>query len=206
MNRFFGGAFIGCIVQSPVSSRFGRRPCNILAAAIVAVAAALQAGSIHIAMFLVARVLNGLGAGMIIANTPVYMSEISPAHTRGILVSCQGVSITGAYIVSSIVALCFYYVHQPYQWRLQFVVLTFLAMVLVITMYFIPESPRWLMVSAEFLHDCFKANKYPQDNGKADEAWEVLQRLHRSKKDPSARLARAEYIQIKAQIEEEKVF
>ena len=121
------------------------------AAVIVMVAAALQAGSVHIAMFLVARVLNGLGAGMIIANTPVYMSEISPAHTRGLLVSCQGVAITAAYIVSSIIAFGFYFIDHPYQWRLQFVVLTTLALLLVGTMHFIPESPRWLMVSTTLL-------------------------------------------------------
>lgn len=69
------------------------------AALIVMIAAALQVGSVHLAMFLVARVLNGVGAGMIIANTPVYMSEIAPAYTRGVLVSFQGISITGTYVV-----------------------------------------------------------------------------------------------------------
>ena len=117
------------------------------AAVIVTIAAALQAGSVHIAMFLIARVLNGLGAGMIIANTPVYLSEISPAHTRGLLVSAQGICITLAYIVSSAFALGFHFVERPYQWRLQFVTLTALGLVLSVTMYFIPESPRWLMVS-----------------------------------------------------------
>jgi MFS family permease len=119
----------------------------MMAAFIVMVAAALQAGSVHIAMFLAARVLNGIGAGMIITNTPVYMSEISPAHTRGLMVSSQGVSITLAYIVSSLLALAFHFVDHSYQWRLQFVVLAAFALVLVVTMYFIPESPRWLMVS-----------------------------------------------------------
>lgn len=118
------------------------------AAVIVTIAAALQAGSVHLAMFLVARVLNGFGAGMIIANTPVYMSEISPAHTRGLLVSTQGISITLAYIVSSLVAFGFHFVDAAYQWRLQFVVLSSISLILVVTMYFIPESPRWLMVSA----------------------------------------------------------
>lgn len=100
-------------------------------------------------MFLVARVLNGFGAGMIIANTPVYMSEISPAHTRGLLVSTQGMAITGAYIVSSLVAFGFHFVDAAFQWRLQFVVLTAITLILVVTMYFIPESPRWLMVSID---------------------------------------------------------
>ncbi|KAI1618897.1 general substrate transporter [Exophiala viscosa] len=187
LGAFFGGAWIGCVIQSPVSSRFGRRPCNMAAAVIVTIAAALQAGSVDLGMFLVARVLNGIGAGMIIANTPVYMSEIAPAHTRGILVSCQGVAVTFAYIVSSLIAFGFHFVNHPFQWRLQFIVLTSLSLLLVVAMYFIPESPRWLM-----------------DHGRPDEAWRVLQRLHSSKKDPDARLARAEYVQIKAQIEEEK--
>ncbi|KAK5047279.1 hypothetical protein LTR84_006801 [Exophiala bonariae] len=187
LGAFFGGGFIGCILQSPLSSRLGRRPCNMTAAVIIMIAAALQAGSVHLAMFLVARFLNGIGAGMIIANTPVYMSEISPAHTRGVLVSFQGIAITGAYIVSSLFAFGFHFVDHAYQWRLQYVILTAFAVLLVVTMYFIPESPRWLM-----------------DNGRADEAWAVLRKLHRSKSDPEARLARLEYIQIKAQIEEEK--
>ncbi|KEF55574.1 uncharacterized protein A1O9_08324 [Exophiala aquamarina CBS 119918] len=158
-----------------------------MAALVMMVAAALQAGSVNIAMFLVARALNGIGAGMIIANTPVYMSEIAPAHTRGVLVSFQGIAITGAYIVSSLFALALHYVDAPYQWRMQYVILTAFTLILVVTMYFIPESPRWLM-----------------DHGKADEAWEVLRKLHKSKTDPEARLARVEHIQIKAQIEEEK--
>ena len=118
----------------------------MIAALVVMVAAALQAGSVNLAMFLAARVLNGLGSGMIISNTPVYMSEISPAHTRGLLVSCQGVSITAAYIVSCLAALGLHYIDHPYQWRLQFVILTALSFLLAITMFFIPESPRWLMV------------------------------------------------------------
>jgi MFS family permease len=110
------------------------------------VAAALQAGSVHLAMFMVARVLNGIGAGILITNTPVYMSEVAPAHTRGLLVSAQGIAITAAYVVSSVAALGFHFVTHDYQWRLQFIVLTALALGLAVTMYFIPESPRWLMV------------------------------------------------------------
>jgi pentatricopeptide repeat protein len=44
-----------------------------------------------------------------------------------------------------------------------------------------------------------------QDHGNHSEAWRVLKMLHESKIDPDARLARAEYVQIKAQIEEERV-
>jgi MFS family permease len=102
----------------------------------------------HIAMFIVARTINGIGAGMLISNTPVYMSEISPPHTRGLLVGSQGVAITTAYVVSSAAALGFHYVDAAYQWRLQFVVMTALGFALFASLYLIPESPRWLTVSA----------------------------------------------------------
>jgi len=115
------------------------------------ISAALQAGSVHIAMFLVARILNGIGAGIIISNTPVYMSEVSPAHTRGMLVSAQGISITTAYVVSSVAAFGFHFVDHAIQWRLQFIIMTALAMILAVTMFYIPESPRWLMVRTTIL-------------------------------------------------------
>lgn len=102
-------------------------------------------------MFLVARILNGIGAGIIISNTPVYMSEVSPAHTRGMLVSAQGISITTAYVVSSVAAFGFHFVDHAIQWRLQFIIMTALAMILAVTMFYIPESPRWLMVRTTIL-------------------------------------------------------
>lgn len=144
--RFLGGALLGAIAQSPISQKWGRRAATATGAAFVVIFSALVAGSVNIAMLLAARTLTGFGAGMLISNTPVYMSEISPAHTRGILVSSQGIAVTGAYTVSSLIALGFHYVHAPYQWRLQYIVETGLGIILLVIVYFIPESPRWLAV------------------------------------------------------------
>lgn len=128
--------------------RFGRRICNAAAGVILVVSAALLAGSVDYAMFVVARVVSGIGAGIVVSNTPVYISEIAPASTRGLLTSVHGVGITVAYIVSSVLALGFNFVNHPYQWRLQFVVYTFFSLLLLVSLYMIPESPRWLTVSS----------------------------------------------------------
>lgn len=146
--RFLGGAFIGSIIQAPISLKFGRRTCNASAAALLVIAGALLAGSVHIAMFITARVCTGIGAGILTSNNPVYVSEISPPSTRGLLTSVHGVGITFAYVFSSLLAFGFNYVDHPYQWRLQFVVYTFCSLILLISIYFIPESPRWLTASA----------------------------------------------------------
>ncbi|KAL1987328.1 hypothetical protein VTN96DRAFT_4356 [Rasamsonia emersonii] len=187
MGAFLGGGLLGAVVQAPISNHFGRRIATGSAAVLTVISGALQAGSVHVAMFIVARLLCGIGAGIVITNCPVYMSEISPPNIRGMLVGNHAISIVYAYIFSSLMALAFNYVDAPYQWRLQFVLLTFIGLVLFVSLIFLPESPRWLC-----------------DKGRYDEAWKVLQRLHQSKDDPDAHLAATEMAQIKAQIETER--
>lgn len=102
---FLGGGFIGAIIQWPISSRWGRHICTATATVIVLISSACITGSTTLAIFLVFRVICGIGAGMLIANTPVHMSEVAPPHTRGVLVSAQGIAIAGAYTVSSLTAL-----------------------------------------------------------------------------------------------------
>lgn len=146
-----------------------------------------MSASYHIAMFLVARVISGIGCGIIFTNGPVYMAEISPPHTRGLLVGIQSVAICFGLIVSSLAALGFYFVHQAYAWRLQFIASTFFSVALLVSLFFIPESPRWLV-----------------SKGRMEEAKEVIQRLHKSKHDPEGKVAHAELEQIQAQHEADK--
>lgn len=128
-------------VQGPVSNSYGRRSATGLAAILMVIAGALQAGSIHIAMFLVARFICGVSAGMVITNCLVYMSEISPPHIRGMMVSNHAISIIYSYVFSSLMALTFSFVEVPYQWRLQYVLLTFFGVVLLLSLFILPESP-----------------------------------------------------------------
>ncbi|CAG9955830.1 unnamed protein product [Clonostachys rosea f. rosea IK726] len=187
LGAFLGGGLVGALIQAPVSNRFGRRIATGSAALITVVSGALQAGSINPAMFLVARFLCGIGAGIVITNCPVYMSEISPPHIRGMLVANHAISIVYGYIVSSLMALGFLYVEAPYQWRLQFVLLTFSGMVLLVSLFFLPESPRWLC-----------------EVGRHEEAWKILQTLHNSKSEDDDHWASSEMAQIRANIETER--
>ncbi|KAJ5998969.1 hypothetical protein N7451_006779 [Penicillium sp. IBT 35674x] len=187
MGAFLGGGAVGAIVQGPISNHYGRRGATGFAAILMVIAGALQAGSVHIAMFLVARLLCGISAGMVITNCPVYMSEIAPPHIRGMMVSNHAISIVYAYIFSSLMALAFSFVDAPYQWRLNYVLLTFFALVLLVSLFFLPESPRWLY-----------------EKGRDKESWEVIQKLHKNEEDPDGEFAKAEMSQIQAQIEIER--
>lgn len=119
--------------------------------------------------------------------TIVYMSEISPAHTRGLLVGLQGNCIVLAYILSSCAALGFHFVDKVYNWRLNFVIATACALALLVSLIFLPESPRWLV-----------------EHGRKDEAAKILDRIHRTKDDPDGIYAHAETVQITAQVEVER--
>lgn len=178
---------VGSIGQAPIAKHYGRRVCNATAAVIVIVSGALQAASVNIAMLLTFRVLCGIGGGMVFANSPVYMSEVAPPHARGALVGMQGVGVVTAYILCAVFNLAFSFVDATIQWRLIFIVLTGMGVVHLGSLYFLPESPRWLM-----------------EQDRDEEAKAILIRLHKTKSDPHGLLAHAEAIQIKAQVETEK--
>ncbi|KAL4874555.1 general substrate transporter [Aspergillus karnatakaensis] len=187
LSGFLGGALVGAIIQAPLSNKFGRRIANQAASVVVIIFAALQAGAVDVKMFIVSRVICGIGAGMLFANTPVYMSEVSPPHTRGRMVGLVGVGVVAAYILCALFALAFSFVDSPIQWRAVFIVLTGFGVVHLASLSLIPESPRWLL-----------------ENGRDDEAKAVLEYLHKTKSDTRATFAHAELNQIKAQVEFEK--
>lgn len=115
------------------------------------------------------------------------MSKISPPHTGGLLVGLQGVCIVWAYIIGSCLALGFSFVTESYQWRLNYITATVFRILLLASLFFLPESPRWLV-----------------ERGRDSEAAAILERLHRTRSDPKATLARGEMIQIKAQVDLER--
>lgn len=138
-------------------------------------------------MFLIGRYITGLGAGMVITNTPVYLSEIAPAHSRGLLVGLQGNFIVLGYILSSCAALGFHFVTESYQWRLNYCIASFFGVALFMSLLVLPESPRWLV-----------------EHGRPADAGEILIRIHKTKDDPDGKIARAELAQIVAQVEHDR--
>ncbi|CAK7199381.1 hypothetical protein SEUCBS139899_002060 [Sporothrix eucalyptigena] len=184
---FLGAGFIGSLLQAFTSQRWGRRPTAAGAALWLAISGALQAGSVNTAMLIVSRAICGISVGMALANCPVYMSEVSPAHVRGMLTGGSGVTLTIAYVIASCLSLSFSYIEQSYAWRLQFVVLAAFGLFFFVAVLFIPESPRWLVEQERY-----------------DEAWAVLRKLHQSSKDSNDLWVYAEMRQIRAQIESER--
>lgn len=101
---FLAGGAIGCWSLAWLADTFGRRICIQIICGICVVSAALQCGSVHIAMLLVGRLLNGFGIGMFNCIVPTYQSEISPAKQRGLLVGLHATMGCVGYVSSSLLS------------------------------------------------------------------------------------------------------
>lgn len=153
----------------------------------LAVGSAICAGSVHYAMFIVARFVAGIGSSIAFTIAPVFISELAPPHSRGKLVSLHVVGFNTGFLISSLGSLGFSYMNKPVQWRLNFVINTAISVLLVLIVVFVPESPRWLV-----------------SKDRIDEAGRILHRLHGGEYDLSDSIARAELVQITQQIEASK--
>jgi MFS transporter, SP family, arabinose:H+ symporter len=146
LGLIVGCASLGCIpgplVAAGISDRIGRRKCLVLAAALFGICAAGTAMVNGPALFVVFRVIGGLGVGMASVVSPMYIAEIAPARIRGRLVSLNQFAIViGS--TSSIVAS--YLLSFSGNWRGMFASMLVPVACLLIGLTFVPESPRWLV-------------------------------------------------------------
>ena len=63
----------------------GRKKGMAIAAVLATVGGALAAGSVNIAMIITVRIIQGVGAGMVICLVPLYLAETAPPKRRGFL-------------------------------------------------------------------------------------------------------------------------
>ncbi|OAG40005.1 hypothetical protein AYO21_05686 [Fonsecaea monophora] len=184
-NGLYAGAgVLGCWAVFWFADKFGRKVAIQVIAAICIVSAAIQAGSVHIAMFLVGRFLNGFGVGMINCAIPTYISEISPAAQRGLVVGSHGFIICCSYGAAGWAGFGIYYEDNPaIQWRLLVALQIVAPLLLLLGSPLIPESPRWLI-----------------ENGRSQEGLDILIRLHKNKHDVHDIGAREEFVQIQRQL------
>lgn len=81
-----------------------------IGAAILILGAALCAGSVNVAMFMVARIIAGLGIGILTCVIPMYQSEVSTPETRGFMVSLTGVMFAIGYMLSAWIGYGVYFI------------------------------------------------------------------------------------------------
>lgn len=136
------GAIIGAALSGQVSDTFGRRKVIIATAVIFIVGSAIAALAPTVPLLVIGRVVIGVAIGIASFAVPLYISEISPAHARGALVSLNQLAITIGIVLSYVVD---YALSGEKAWRAMFAIGVVPAVVLGVGIFFLPSSPRWLM-------------------------------------------------------------
>jgi len=142
MSYALFGAMIGAGFGGRLADRLGRRRILMLSAVISFFGVLGTALSPDTLWLIVARIVVGVAFGFASFAVPLYISEISSPKNRGMLVSIFVVAILSGLLLSYAVD----YLFSAYgQWRIMFAVGLIPAFSLFIGMFFLPESPRWLL-------------------------------------------------------------
>lgn len=169
VSILLAGATLGAVVSGFLVERFGHRRLLLGAGFLFSFGALLAAFSTSFSMLVVARFLLGLAVGTASAQVMLYVCEIAPTEVRGKLATLAPFTGTCGILVSYFMSYVFS-LHG--QWRWMFGVAVVPSLMLMIGMFFAPNSPRWLV-----------------RRGRVDEALAVL---GRSRSQDQAKLELAE--------------
>jgi MFS family permease len=136
------GAMLGALGSGPAADRLGRQRI-LLAAGLVFTVGALGAGAAATVEVLVAfRFILGLGIGIASVIVPLYLAEMAPARDRGVVTSLNQYMIIVGTALSAAVGYAFAFAGS---WRWMLLVGVFPAIVLMVGMVVMPDTPRSLV-------------------------------------------------------------
>jgi len=148
-----GCALVGCALGAAgagvLSDGLGRRRVLIVSAILFFISAVGTALPRDVATFIIFRIIGGIGVGAASMSSPMYIAEISPARIRGRMVSVNQFAIVTGFLVVYFVN---YFIalqgdsawNEQAGWRWMFGSEVLPALLLLVLLFFVPESPRWL--------------------------------------------------------------
>lgn len=139
------GAAIGALGSGRIADKLGRKKVVIITGFTFAIASVGLAAANSVALLIIWRLIVGLAIGVASYTVPLYISEVSPSHARGALVSINQLAITVGIFASYLVDLGFANFEEG--WRWMFVVGLIPSLILAVGMFFLPETPRWLFTN-----------------------------------------------------------
>ncbi|EJX08910.1 sugar transporter family protein [gut metagenome] len=181
------GSIVGVLMSGLLSDKLGRKLTMILSAVMFSVSAVGCAFCADFNQLVAFRIIGGIGIGVVSVVSPLYISEVSVAQYRGRLVSLYQLAVTigflGAYLmnyqllawsesaVSSADGGWMNLIFVDEVWRGMLGMETIPALLFFLIIFFIPESPRWLIVQ-----------------GKEQRALDILERIYQSVKEATYQL------------------
>ena len=180
------GSIVGVLFAGILSDKLGRKLTMVISAVLFSTSALGCAISADFTQLVIYRIIGGVGIGVVSIVSPLYISEVSVAQYRGRLVSLYQLAVTvgflGAYLVNyqllgyaqsgsqlSIDWLNKIFVTDVWRGMLGMEMLP--AVLFFIIIFFIPESPRWLIVK-----------------GKEEKAVNILEKIYNSVSEATSQL------------------
>ncbi|MBR5906241.1 MAG: sugar porter family MFS transporter [Bacteroidales bacterium] len=179
------GSIIGVSVAGLLSDKLGRKKTMLISALMFSISAIGCAVCGNFSQLVVFRIIGGFGIGVVSIVSPIYISEIAVPEKRGTLVSLYQLAITIGFLLAYLVnylilknatldstdpALGSRMMNDEY-WRGMLGSETIPDILFLVVIFFIPESPRWLIVK-----------------GREDKAMVILQRIYGNEDDAREQL------------------
>ena len=138
------GTVVGSLVGGWPADRFGRKATLLWIGILYLVGAVGSALATNVTMFVIARVIGGLGIGISTVVAPMYISEIAPPKYRGRLAGMFQFNIVFGILIAFVSnALLAGTGENAWRWMLG--VAAFPSLIYSIFCFALPESPRWLL-------------------------------------------------------------
>ena len=135
------GSMLGAITGGMIADRIGRR-ATLLWGGIIFVAGSILAFlAPNVLVVIVARALLGVAIGFTSVTAPVYISELSPPQSRGMLIGLYQFALTVGIALADLVG---YWLAGQETWRWMFGIGAIPAVFFLLMVLTLPESPRWL--------------------------------------------------------------
>lgn len=139
------GTVVGALFGGIPTDRLGRKKTLIWIAILYFISAVGSALAFDWYSFLFFRLIGGFGVGASSITAPMYIAEVSPATHRGRLVALFQANV----VFGILVAYFSNYLLQDageHAWRWMLGMEAFPALFFLVAVFFIPESPRWLIL------------------------------------------------------------
>lgn len=135
------GAMAGALMGGSIADRIGRRTTLLWGGAIFLAGSLLAPASPNVLTLIVARALLGVAVGFTSVTAPVYVSELAPPQSRGMLIGMYQFALTVGIVLADLAG---YWLASQHAWRLMFGLGAIPAALFVLLLLILPESPRWL--------------------------------------------------------------
>jgi sugar porter (SP) family MFS transporter len=135
------GVMIGALIGGTVADRVGRRKTLIWGAILFIAGSILAPLSPNVYVLFVARTLLGIAVGFTSVTAPVYVSELAPPQSRGMLIGLYQFALTSGIAMADLVG---YWFAASHGWRWMFAFGLLPALLFLFMVLTVPESPRWL--------------------------------------------------------------